>query len=796
MRIDKTFRFSTWLALCSSCLCLGQAEQSFIPDVFFLVGAVILLLTIGCLLEKRWTLPIWAANLIGVLIAAGASSWLIAYLIRTEQLEYHPIVWAASSMPYLGTLLLVLLAVASFRPRQVRDYWLFHGIGFLQVVLACVLATETVFSVFLVAYVLTAVWSLGLFYLHRHESAAATTASSAAAAPTASMPSRSLGLVSTARWMVPVTLVALPLFFMTPRVGEGEWDPFSLLGAKMPGKKPQTGASEQIDMNFTGSVDIDDEVVVVVSAFEDAEGKNPKLDLDPEQRWRGVALDYYDKRTHSWLSRPNIRAAVRESASRLTPPDVGPQPFPPAGDQPRGGAAIRGNIASVAPDMPIQVKLPDLGPKQFFLEFSLTPNKAGGLFLAEPALLTAGAAPLPVISIDHVPLFYASTERATVQAIQRPSALTKPVHYRQVTVPLEDAKIHSRSIPRPECIDDLCEQPVPDLTEWTVNLLHALANRNSALPRDLGAKVDMTRHAESSVLVAQALCEHLSSSGEYTYTLDLRAENKSIDPTMDFLLNVKQGHCERFAAALTLMLRSVKIPARVVKGFRGADSRGDGTYDIRNSHAHAWVEALVWQPGTDGKLEQGWLILDPTPSSEAEVKQAFSWSRWLKSQQRALITFWREFVIDYDPDRQAIFLENLWFQIAPVGGRPVSRSPLAWIVVAVLLLPGVWVLYRLQRRRAARSGSGSAVVAFYARLLAILSRSRNLQPAPTQTAREFGAAAGQALRHDPVTAAVADLPAKLCALYYRVRYGAAELSAAELNEVNAQLDRLAAALAG
>src|SRR5205814_2284821 len=79
--------------------------------------------------------------------------------------------------------------------------------------------------------------------------------------------------------------------------------------------------------------------------------------------------------------------------------------------------------------------------------------------------------------------------------------------------------------------------------------------------------------------VARALCDHLATSGEYSYTLDLRRQNPSLDAAVDFLQNTKQGHCERYASALTLMLRSQGIPCRVVKGFRGAESRGDGTYD-------------------------------------------------------------------------------------------------------------------------------------------------------------------------------------------------------------------------
>src|SRR5262249_59177878 len=86
-----------------------------------------------------------------------------------------------------------------------------------------------------------------------------------------------------------------------------------------------------------------------------------------------------------------------------------------------------------------------------------------------------------------------------------------------------------------------------------------------------------------------------------TNTCYLRRVYPTLAPTLDFLWNIKQGHCHRYAGGLTLMLRSLGIPARIVKGFRGADALGDGTYAVRQSHAHSWVEVLLRRsvPGVD-----------------------------------------------------------------------------------------------------------------------------------------------------------------------------------------------------
>ena len=68
----------------------------------------------------------------------------------------------------------------------------------------------------------------------------------------------------------------------------------------------------------------------------------------------------------------------------------------------------------------------------------------------------------------------------------------------------------------------------------------------------------------------------------------------NLDPVEDFLVNRKEGHCEYFASALALLLRSIDIPARMVNGFKGGDwNELTQTMNVRQKHAHSWVEAYV-----------------------------------------------------------------------------------------------------------------------------------------------------------------------------------------------------------
>jgi hypothetical protein len=61
---------------------------------------------------------------------------------------------------------------------------------------------------------------------------------------------------------------------------------------------------------------------------------------------------------------------------------------------------------------------------------------------------------------------------------------------------------------------------------------------------------------------------HLRSA--FTYTLDLTDAAKlkrDEDPMVAFLYDLKRGHCEYFAGAMTLMCQSLGMHERVVIGF-------------------------------------------------------------------------------------------------------------------------------------------------------------------------------------------------------------------------------------
>ena len=95
---------------------------------------------------------------------------------------------------------------------------------------------------------------------------------------------------------------------------------------------------------------------------------------------------------------------------------------------------------------------------------------------------------------------------------------------------------------------------------------------------------------------ALALENHFHDPGRYTYSLNQLGvtRNPAVDPVEDFVANHRTGHCEYFASALVLMLRSRGIPARMVVGYRAAEYNSLGNfYQVREKDAHAWAEAFL-----------------------------------------------------------------------------------------------------------------------------------------------------------------------------------------------------------
>lgn len=89
------------------------------------------------------------------------------------------------------------------------------------------------------------------------------------------------------------------------------------------------------------------------------------------------------------------------------------------------------------------------------------------------------------------------------------------------------------------------------------------------------------------------------------YSLKFETPENS-NPIAEFLFHNQPGHCEHFATATVMILRSLGIPSRIAYGYSGgiADSN-QRVMAFRDSDFHAWAEILT----PDNK----WVVFDTTP---------------------------------------------------------------------------------------------------------------------------------------------------------------------------------------
>jgi transglutaminase-like putative cysteine protease len=236
---------------------------------------------------------------------------------------------------------------------------------------------------------------------------------------------------------------------------------------------------------------------------------------------------------------------------------------------------------------------------------------------------------------------------------------------------------------------------------------------------------------------------------DYGYTLELLPAPVA-DPLATFLFARKKGHCEYFASAMAVMLRTLGIPSRVVTGFLGGVYNPmTGWQVVRASDAHSWVEA--WLP------RRGWVTFDPTPPDPAPSSTGL-WTR-AGLVLDAADQFWQDWVVGYDFERQITLAARMqesgrnfrfpWFGDAAAQMETTVRAVRAYAVeilglfalAALAIIFGPALLRKLRadlRVRRAQRGDAQASDAtlLYERMLRLLER-RGLQKPPWLTPAEF-----------------------------------------------------------
>lgn len=134
------------------------------------------------------------------------------------------------------------------------------------------------------------------------------------------------------------------------------------------------------------------------------------------------------------------------------------------------------------------------------------------------------------------------------------------------------------------------------------------------LPDELPERVyelanSITESSESVYDKAKAIERYFGKSGFMYNKKDVAVPEEEEDYVDQFLFETKKGYCDNFSSSMVVMLRTVGIPARWVKGFAPGEqvknpTTNERVYEVTNNEAHSWVEAYM--PGI------GWLPFEPT----------------------------------------------------------------------------------------------------------------------------------------------------------------------------------------
>jgi transglutaminase-like putative cysteine protease len=271
--------------------------------------------------------------------------------------------------------------------------------------------------------------------------------------------------------------------------------------------------------------------------------------------------------------------------------------------------------------------------------------------------------------------------------------------------------------------------------------------------------------------------EHLIERGmdwlrsqPFFYTLTPPALGRQ--PVDEFLFATREGFCEHYASAFTVMMRAAGLPARIVTGYQGGELNGvGGYYIIRQSDAHAWTE--VWL------ANKGWVRVDPVSAVAPDRVALGSWRSALAGQRvpgsalgriewvrRALLvwdaaaTYWNDWVIGYGPELQRALLDLLGFDGLP---RAERWSKLLLLCVGATLAGSLLVSLQLAWRRRRRTSIDEPAREF----ATFAKRLAKLKVAPR--ARNEGPVAYAARAQSRVPQAAAEIRA-IVAAYLRARY--------------------------
>ena len=162
----------------------------------------------------------------------------------------------------------------------------------------------------------------------------------------------------------------------------------------------------------------------------------------------------------------------------------------------------------------------------------------------------------------------------------------------------------------PDLLQASSDAPIPpDIKRLYLQIAIQNGAENRVLA-DLAAQ--WTKGLTNNYVKAKAIQQHITETCRYN--LNTPAAPRDKDRVEFFLTESKEGYCDSFGAAMTVMCRYAGIPARMALGFLHGESSGPNTYTVKDKDRHIWSE--VFFPNI------GWVVFDATEGANDITAQS------------------------------------------------------------------------------------------------------------------------------------------------------------------------------
>ena len=157
-------------------------------------------------------------------------------------------------------------------------------------------------------------------------------------------------------------------------------------------------------------------------------------------------------------------------------------------------------------------------------------------------------------------------------------------------------------------------QVLNDLSAAALRQAPAVSDpKETQLPPEVGGPItalaqEITAGQTTSYDKALAIQSYLRSS-RFTYDLRPPTDGSGDQALYNFLFVTREGYCQQFAGAFSVLARAAGLPTRLAYGFATGEPVVGGAYQVYDRDAHTWPE-VYFGP------HYGWVPFEPTPGFE------------------------------------------------------------------------------------------------------------------------------------------------------------------------------------